>query len=321
MNRQIYSVRRDGTDRDFIFDILSFSKSAEVQNGPDVIFERRGNRVHMKLSNFPHYYGQFVQIRYHVSTIAYYLLKSDPSIKTLTVNCSDGESPSDARFAFSSFNPQTILLPDPHFYLNRGYKSLDIMAASGPAWHDRTDDIIWRGATTGIGHISIDESVADNPVVLQRLRLAYLAKGSEVDFKFVKMDINAQHFELMKKEGLTGEFVKQNSWLNRKYAIDVDGMTNTWGNFIIRLKLGCCVLKVDSVLGFRQWYYDRIVPWEHYVPVKADLSDFFEKVEWVKTNQDKAAEIAMNGQAFARTLTFESARSEALELIETNWER
>jgi hypothetical protein len=38
----------------------------------------------------------------------------------------------------------------------------------------------------------------------------------------------------------------------------------------------------------------------HYVPVKDDLSDLIEQIEWLRHNDDKAIEIKKNGQAFLR---------------------
>ena len=39
------------------------------------------------------------------------------------------------------------------------------------------------------------------------------------------------------------------------------------------------VLKVAS--RCHQWYYDKLKPWEHYIPVTAMLSDLKEKVDYV----------------------------------------
>ena len=41
--------------------------------------------------------------------------------------------------------------------------------------------------------------------------------------------------------------------------------------FFTRLLMGCCVIKVASPFGYRQWYYGDLVPWRHYVPVAADM--------------------------------------------------
>ena len=114
---------------------------------------------------------------------------------------------------------------------------------------------------------------------------------------------------------MTGAPIAEMNWIGDKYAIDVDGHSNTWSNFLIRLHFGCCVLKVDSQFGYRQWYYDRIGPWEHFVPVRADMADLAEKVAWVRSHDREARDIAMRGQAFARSMTFDGESELAIETI------
>ncbi len=66
------------------------------------------------------------------------------------------------------------------------------------------------------------------------------------------------------------------------------------------------VLKVASPSGFRQWYYSELQPWTHYVPVKADLSDLHEQIDWCRTNAEECRRIAAMGQAFATSRTYET---------------
>ena len=49
-----------------------------------------------------------------------------------------------------------------------------------------------------------------------------------------------------------------------------------------------------------QWFYHEWKPWVHYVPVKHDLSDLFERIEWLRANDDKAHEISVNAIKFAQ---------------------
>jgi hypothetical protein len=50
------------------------------------------------------------------------------------------------------------------------------------------------------------------------------------------------------------------------------------------------------------WCRTYLKPMVHYVPVKYDLSDVKEKIEWLIANDDKAKEIATNAVEFARTV-------------------
>ncbi len=104
-----------------------------------------------------------------------------------------------------------------------------------------------------------------------------------------------------------------------KFAIDIDGWTNAWSNLLIRMHFGCCVLKVASADGYRQWWYDRLRPWEHFVPVRADMADLAEKVDWVRSNDVEAKAIASRGQQLARSMTLASETAIAAQIIEQNW--
>jgi Glycosyl transferase family 90 len=99
-------------------------------------------------------------------------------------------------------------------------------------------------------------------------------------------------------------------------SIDIDGNSNAWSNFFTRLVMGCCVLKVASAAGFRQWYYGDIEPWTHYVPVKADLSDLHDIVDWCRANPTECRRIAARGQAFAMARDFDTEVVSARERVD-----
>src|SRR5690606_40217674 len=120
--------------------------------------------------------------------------------------------------------------------------------------------------------------------------------------------------------GLTGDPRAEAKWLGDKYAIDIDGWTNAWSNLLIRMHFGCCVLKVASADGYRQWWYDRLIPWEHFVPVRADMSDLLEKIDWVRTNDSEAAAIASHGQPIDRCMALESETAHAARAVEADWQ-
>ena len=81
-----------------------------------------------------------------------------------------------------------------------------------------------------------------------------------------------------------------------RYHIDIDGASNAWRSLFLKLLSGSPVVKVESAWGFRQWYYDRLVPWVNYVPVRSDLADFIEAVEWIKAHDDEAQKIGQAGR-------------------------
>ena len=86
--------------------------------------------------------------------------------------------------------------------------------------------------------------------------------------------------------------------LNYKYVIDVDGNSNSWPGFFMKLASGSCVFKVNSDYNFFQWYYKYLSPWKHYVPVNADMSDLREKIAHIQKHPTLGAEIARNSSLF-----------------------
>ena len=74
--------------------------------------------------------------------------------------------------------------------------------------------------------------------------------------------------------------------MDYKYILDIDGNSASWTRLPYIMGGGSVALKVESNYG--QWFYGDIKPFEHYVPIKSDFSDLIEKIEWLKSNDDKA---------------------------------
>ena len=50
----------------------------------------------------------------------------------------------------------------------------------------------------------------------------------------------------------------------------------------------------------KDYFYDRLEPWKHFIPVKTDLSDLKDKVAWANNHPAEAQRIANEGTAFAK---------------------
>ncbi len=256
--------------------------------------------------------------RYDRLPVVLYLLSQCPDrVASIPVNLSDGNAPSRAPFAFSVNSRDVTPLPDADFFKTRAFENVRSFAtANDVVWSDRSDRLRWRGWTNGFGSPDYSSPGAErDDEVMPRLRMALILRGlAMTDVAFVGSN-DAELAGRLRQDKLLAEHVPETDWINDRFALDIDGFTNTWSNFLVRLHLGCCVLKVDSQGGYRQWYYDRIRPWEHFVPVRADMSDLIEKIEWARSNDAEAKAIAANGQAFARSMTFESENSWAVDTI------
>lgn len=244
-----------------------------------------------------------------------------------TADLGDHATVDGQTLAFSSFHPATILVPDRGFVSSGGYAKERRRAARAPAFVDRDPTIVWRGKPTGQGRLVGDPFDASNPTLRQRVRLclslqslaaAPRASGDAMDVgaKIVLGAAAPPEIRVAyRAAGILGSTVPQASWCRRRFAIDIDGNSNAFSNLFIRLLYGCCVIKVASPLGFRQWYYHRLKPWQHYVPVAADLSDLEETIAWCQDHPRDCRQIAAAGQQLALAMTVDSERQSIVDEI------
>jgi len=74
------------------------------------------------------------------------------------------------------------------------------------------------------------------------------------------------------------------------------------------------VLLVDR--PYKEYFFEHLKEWEHYIPVKRNLSDLMPKIVWCFKNPEKAKEIAANALEFSKThLTREACYSRWNEII------
>jgi hypothetical protein len=218
----------------------------------------------------------------------------------IPINLDDG--PVVRGIAFCSRDPSDVLIPDPVFVRRAGYKQVRDYWTSIPIpWHRRLPVVFWRGGTSGRWPDSDWRS-------LPRIVLCEMVRTTPL------FDVGISHFAQLPDEakdevtqrGLHRAYIGEGSFNFYRYHIDIDGNTNSWPGLFIKLLSGGTVLKIGSPYGFRQWYYNRLVPWENYVPVQADMSDLIEKAEWLVANEAKALEIGMNGHKLADAMTYEA---------------
>jgi Glycosyl transferase family 90 len=241
------------------------------------------------------------------------------SVRRAIADIGDGINvPADA-LCFCANRDDALLIPDVYFVGTDAFSWARKLAATLPAWSERSNPIVWRGSPTGLGAIAADDMRPENCDLNLRVRVCLKLKGvGDVDAKLVKVrrrTLGPQKAVLAESR-IVGEKIRESSWARRKFAIDVDGFTNTWSNFYVRLLLGCCVIKVGSPLGYRQWYYDKIEPWVHFVPVRADLSDLIERIDWCRSHENECREIARAGQEFALQRTVKTELTDAIARVD-----
>ena len=165
-----------------------------------------------------------------------------------------------------------------------------------PPWHERLPIAFWRGSTTGTK--GIDVFTID---LNRRYKLAKLSRtwpdllDARINRVVQYRDGEArEQVELrLKQEGLLSASVTPWHSALHAWQIDIDGNVNSWG-LLWKLLSGSCILRVESTR--QQWYHQRLKAWKHLVPVRTDLSDLGEKLEWCKNHRQECAAIAASGK-------------------------
>jgi hypothetical protein len=83
-----------------------------------------------------------------------------------------------------------------------------------------------------------------------------------------------------------------------KYLIDVEGIA--WSSrrkMLMFMKRPLLFIEDD----WEEFWTKDIEPYVHYIPVKRDLSDLIEKIDWLENNWDMAEKIAINAQEYAKS--------------------
>lgn len=93
-----------------------------------------------------------------------------------------------------------------------------------------------------------------------------------------------------------------------KYLIYVEGHCAAC-RYGFMMQLDSVILKVDSkCVADQLWYFPLLKPYVDHIPIKADLSDLKEKIQWCRDNDDKCREIISN----ARKLYYEYISKEGI---------
>lgn len=207
--------------------------------------------------------------------------------------------------AYCDYRSDYFLIPDPQFVSTEGYNaSRGVAEKHYSRWQERKPMAFWRGATTGLP--SPPEAGWRG---LPRIALCEIANSRsdifDVGISSV-VQLSDVESESVKKSELMRPYVPFSGFFDYKYQIDIDGNTNSWPGLFHKLLTGSPILKIESLKGYRQWYYGKLKPWTNFVPVASDMSDLIEKIAWLQKNDEKAYEIGQAGYNLAKSLRFET---------------
>ncbi len=171
-----------------------------------------------------------------------------------------------ACFAAHRGDPTAVLLPEAH-YLSQHYRDLRLRTA-----------------------------VARRPWRLRRQRAAYAGRDHAADAPPVPgAALRRTLDEIVRRDGLAvdvslGGNVTRREQLRDRYIIDIDGAVRTWDAWAWKMFSGSTVLSPASI--WDTWFTQSFEPWQHFVPLSADLSDLGAQLEWCRNNDNECHAMA-----------------------------
>jgi hypothetical protein len=166
-------------------------------------------------------------------------------------------------------------------------------------WENKKNVAVFRGASTGCG-IDINSNM--------RLKVSYISQEVVPTVngkKILNAGITSWNARPRFHDGKLTTLNKDSLQLvnklspeeqsRYKYIINIDGHSSAY-RLSLELSMGSVILLVDS--DYFLWYRKKMTEYVHYVPVKRDLSDLVEKIEWCLNHDKECQEIAHNALQF-----------------------
>lgn len=198
----------------------------------------------------------------------------------------------------------TVLIPDQLCLSESWYKDSREILEGDISWEKKVPVAIWRGWLSDTGEPS-DGHLASNYDQTPRFAICKIGSAHPecIDAGFTNLDSKEMESIAKNLKFLKSPLSKREHLLG-KYLPVLDGHMCTYPGYQWRLLSHSVCLKQES--DQVQWFYKALQPYVHYIPVKNDMSDLVEKINWAKEHDQETAAIAERARDFAlKNLLFE----------------
>jgi hypothetical protein len=219
-------------------------------------------------------------------------------------------------FGRSIYDSCSLLIPDPAYTesfgyqeeLNRQEKFEDSLPFSS-----RINTIFWRGAASGVNFHDIPgwRNSSRGKIVLGSKALG---KPDIFDGRFTKVE---GWSKLVTDDILSEDIVSPPihfyDFLRYRYLVDADGISCAWISLFKKLASRSVVVKMESTT--QQWYYDRLKPWQHYVPLNVNMTDVEHLWHWLDERPDECERIVSRAHELIQSLKYEREVEQTARLV------
>lgn len=254
------------------------------------------------------YFSKFVQ-KYKVNDVDFIIYARDETLHNHGLNQELVNVPAFmmSKNLDAEYEKNKFLLPDAHMLMNSWAELTEKIKETNikNLWQTKIDKIFWRGASTGSAAKHFYNIY--NFDKFARLKLTMFSKlyPDLVDAKLNRYpdfseDDDGKNLKkiLQILFGKDKEWIKEEDHLKYKYLIALDGNTCPWVRVPWIMLSNSVLLKQET--NKIEWFYPALKPYINYVPVKEDLTDIFEKIQWMKDNDRELQQISTNAQNFVK---------------------
>lgn len=192
-----------------------------------------------------------------------------------------------------------VLVPDQLSLSDQWYRaSQEVLEASrNTSWDKKKPIAVWRGGLSDTGEPT-DGRFSKNYATTPRFKLCEMGKEMPdlIDAGFFNLDCKEME-DVATRLGFCKGSRSKNEHIAAKYLPVLDGQMCTYPGYQWRLLSNSVCLKQES--DQVQWFYKALQPYVHYIPIKNDLSDLVEKINWAKEHDAEAAAIGERARTFA----------------------
>ena len=183
-------------------------------------------------------------------------------------------------------------------------------------WKKKKNICVFRGSATGCGmnlennmRLKAAQISIENPKLLDAGITDWKSREKKYMNEPIKI-INPKDFKFNLVDGISRQ-----EQSNYKYILNIEGYVSAF-RLSSELRMNSVILICES--DYKMWYSDLLIEYEHYVPVKKDLSDLIDQIKWCIKNDKKCKKIAENSVKFSEKYLTKDALFDYMQKIMTN---
>jgi hypothetical protein len=165
-------------------------------------------------------------------------------------------------------------------------------------WSLKKTMAVFRGTTTGIGTSSENNTRMKLVKICEKFPALFDVGFTRINYRPRKQYKNP-FLQTVEERFKCVEPLSLQQQIGFKFIINVEGHSAAF-RLSSELVSGSCVLIVES--KWKMWLHPFLKPYEHFVPIKSDLSDLVSQVRWCVDNDQRCFEIAQRSRSLSETL-------------------